>query len=105
VKVSAQLAALVGWLVGSISLQFLTLKMGQTASPETLAFNLNLTPGNYPKEDNLNMVYVASIFYTFLIQNSASLHNDQEKQCNSGPSVATVVTSVTLLCIKQLSLL
>jgi hypothetical protein len=27
--------------------------MGQTVGPETLIFNLNQTPGNYPKEDNL----------------------------------------------------
>ena len=32
--------------------QYLTLKIGQTVSPETLVFNLNQTPGNYPKEDN-----------------------------------------------------
>jgi hypothetical protein len=28
--------------------------MGQIVGPETLVFNLNQTPGNYPKEDNLN---------------------------------------------------
>jgi hypothetical protein len=27
--------------------------MGQIVGPETLAFSLNQTPGNYPKEDNL----------------------------------------------------
>jgi hypothetical protein len=26
--------------------------MGQIAGPETLVFNLNQTPSNYPKEDN-----------------------------------------------------
>jgi hypothetical protein len=31
-----------------------TLRMGQIVGPETLVFNLNQTPGNYPKEDNLN---------------------------------------------------
>jgi hypothetical protein len=30
--------------------------MGQIIGPETLVFNLNQTPGNYPKEDNLNRV-------------------------------------------------
>jgi hypothetical protein len=38
----------------SISLQFLTLKMGQIVSPETLVSNLNQTPGNYPREENFN---------------------------------------------------
>jgi hypothetical protein len=28
--------------------------MGQIVSPETLLFNLNQTPGNYTKKDNLN---------------------------------------------------
>jgi hypothetical protein len=28
--------------------------MGQIVGPETLSFNLNQMPGNYPKEDNLN---------------------------------------------------
>jgi hypothetical protein len=28
--------------------------MGQIVGPETLVFNLNQTPGNYPKEYNLN---------------------------------------------------
>jgi hypothetical protein len=28
--------------------------MGQIIGPETLVLNLNQTPGNYPKEDNLN---------------------------------------------------
>jgi hypothetical protein len=28
--------------------------MGQIVGPETLVFNLNQTPDNYPKEDNLN---------------------------------------------------
>jgi hypothetical protein len=28
--------------------------MGQIVDPKTLVFNLNKTPGNYPKEDNLN---------------------------------------------------
>jgi hypothetical protein len=28
--------------------------MGRTGDPETLVFNLKQTPGNYPKEDNLN---------------------------------------------------
>ena len=28
----------------------------QTVGPETLVFNLNQTPGNYPKEDNLNHI-------------------------------------------------
>jgi hypothetical protein len=40
----------------SISLQFLTLKIGQIVGHETLVFNLNQTPGNYLKEDNLNMM-------------------------------------------------
>jgi hypothetical protein len=30
--------------------------MGQIVSPETLVFNLNQTPGNYPKEDKFNRV-------------------------------------------------
>jgi hypothetical protein len=30
--------------------------MGQIVGPELLVFNLNQTPGNYPKEDNLNKV-------------------------------------------------
>jgi hypothetical protein len=37
-------------------LQFSTLKRGQIVGPETLVFNLNQTPGNYLKEDNLNSV-------------------------------------------------
>jgi hypothetical protein len=28
--------------------------MEKIVSPETLVFNLNQTPGNYPKQDNLN---------------------------------------------------
>jgi hypothetical protein len=28
--------------------------MGQIVTPETLIFNLNQTPGNYPEKDNLN---------------------------------------------------
>jgi hypothetical protein len=30
--------------------------MGQIVRPETLVFNLNQTPDNYPKEDNFNTV-------------------------------------------------
>jgi hypothetical protein len=30
--------------------------MIQIVGPETMVFNLNQTPGNYPKEDNLNTV-------------------------------------------------
>jgi hypothetical protein len=30
--------------------------MGQIIGPETLVFNLNHTPDNYPKEDNLNVL-------------------------------------------------
>ena len=30
--------------------------MGQIVGPETLVFNLNQTPGNYPKAHNLNAV-------------------------------------------------
>ena len=41
--------------------KFLTLKMGEIAGPETLGFNLNHTPGNYPNEDNLNI----HTFYSF----------------------------------------
>ena len=37
-------------------MNFLTLMMGQIVSSETLVFNLNQTPGNYPKEDNFNTV-------------------------------------------------
>jgi hypothetical protein len=44
-----------------ISLQFLTLKMGQIVVPETLVFNLNQTPGNYPREDNFNKL-LGSVF-------------------------------------------
>jgi hypothetical protein len=31
--------------------------MAQTVSPETLVFNLNQTPGSYPKEDNFNKMF------------------------------------------------
>jgi hypothetical protein len=34
------------------TIHFLTLKMVQIVSPETLVFNLNQKPGNYPKENN-----------------------------------------------------
>jgi hypothetical protein len=44
----------------SISRQLLTLKMGQIVGLETLVFNLNQMPGNYPKEDNLKK-YVPSM--------------------------------------------
>jgi hypothetical protein len=33
---------------------YLSHLQGKTVSPETLVFNLNQTPGNYPKEDNFN---------------------------------------------------
>jgi hypothetical protein len=33
---------------------FVTLMVGHKVGPETLVFKINQTPGNYPKEDNLN---------------------------------------------------
>jgi hypothetical protein len=30
--------------------------MEQIVGPETLVFNLNQTPGNYPKEENLKII-------------------------------------------------
>jgi hypothetical protein len=35
-------------------MHFLTLKMREIVSSETLVFSLNQRPGNYPKEDNFN---------------------------------------------------
>ena len=43
-------------------LKFLTLQMGQIVGPETLVVSLNQTPGNYPKEDNLNTVVQIVVF-------------------------------------------
>ena len=37
--------------------------MEQIVGPETLVFNLNQTPGNYTKEDNLNTVVLKLQFY------------------------------------------
>jgi hypothetical protein len=53
-----------------ISLHFLTVKMGQTVSSETLVFNLNQTPGNCPKEDNFNTM-----------NHGESLKLNMEKEC------------------------
>ena len=46
-------------------------KMGQTVSPETLVFNLNQTPGSYPKEDNFVFrVLRNTINFTRVINNN-----------------------------------
>jgi hypothetical protein len=38
--------------------------MEQIVGTEKLVFNLNQTPGNYPKDDNLSTIFILTIFHT-----------------------------------------
>ena len=71
--------------------------MGQIAGPETLIFNLNHTPGNYPKEDNLNTLnHVESLKFNILVQHcvlSTRLQQRYPLHLNGYPAQFNVMTT------------